>query len=112
MGGIIGLKKYRNLVNYVEACKLIIRHGFESLNLNRISAGSMRKDQDEIFCRMLGFQHEGVSKSAIFKRGAYHDVYLHAILWSDYVNTAYVSDDLAAVQAKRLAEGKLENRGL
>jgi len=112
MGAIIGLKKYRNLVHHVEACKLIIRHGFESLNLNRIFAGSIRKDQDQIFSRMLGFHHEGVSKSAVFKRGTYHDVYNHAILWSDYLNTSYVSDDLAIAHAKKLSAGTLGDEDL
>ena len=31
---IIGEKKYRNFNNFIEASKLIIKHGFESLNLN------------------------------------------------------------------------------
>ena len=81
---IIGEKKYRNFNNFIEASKLIIKHGFESLNLNRIYGGSIIKEIDTMFCKLLGFSHEGVSKEAVYKNGKYVDNYRHAILKKNY----------------------------
>ena len=81
---IIGEKNYRNLNNFVEASKLIIKHGFESLNLNRIYGGSTSKEIDSMFCKILGFSSEGISKKSVFKHNKYVDIYNHALLKETY----------------------------
>jgi len=77
---IIGEKEYHNLNYFIESCQLIIRHGFDTLGLNRIYSGSFSKDIDNLFCRLLDFKAEGVLKKAVFKHGDYHDIYLCALL--------------------------------
>lgn len=77
---IIGEKKYHNLDHFIESCKLMIRHGFDTLGLNRIYSGSFSKDIDNLFCRVLSFNSEGTLKKAVYKKGIYHDVYLCAII--------------------------------
>jgi len=81
---IIGEKKYRNLNFFIEAARLIINHGFETLNLNRIYSGTIVKEIDTMFCKVLGFTHEGIFKEAVFKNGKYVDVYSHALLKKNY----------------------------
>lgn len=85
---IIGEKKYRNLSNFIEASRLIIKHGFESLNLNRIYGGSTSKEIDIMFCKLLGFTHEGISRKAVFKDDKYVDIYRHALLKENYKKSA------------------------
>ena len=58
----------------------MIRHGFDTLGLNRIYSGSFSKDIDNLFCRVLSFNSEGTLKKAVYKKGIYHDVYLCAII--------------------------------
>ena len=81
---IIGEKEYRNLKNYIEAVKLIINHGFEALNLNRISSGSFAKEIHTMNCKLLGFSHEGIFQEAVYKNGKYVDVYRHGLLKKNY----------------------------
>ena len=81
---IIGEKKYKNFNYFIEAARLIINHGFETLNLNRISSATIVKEIDTMFCKVLGFTHEGIFKEAVFKNGKYVDVYSHALLKKNY----------------------------
>ena len=80
IGLIIGEAEARKLKYFIEAVKLISKHAFDTLNLNRIYSGTISKEIDELFCRVLGFKHEGVLRQAVFKNGAYHDIYQHALL--------------------------------
>lgn len=77
---IIGEKEYHSLQNFIESCQLIIKHGFDIIGLNRIYSGSFSKDIDNLFCRLLNFQPEGVLKKAVYKNGVFHDIYLCALL--------------------------------
>lgn len=77
---IIGEAKSRKLEYFIEAVKLTCKHAFDNLNMNRVYSGTISKEIDELFCRVLGFKHEGILKQAVFKNGAYHDVYQHALL--------------------------------
>lgn len=81
---IIGERKYQNLNTLVESHKLMLRHAFETLNLNRVYGGSVIKEIDLLFCRALGYSSEGISKNHVFKNGKYMDVYRFAILLSKY----------------------------
>ncbi len=81
---MIGECEARKLQYFVEAVKLMCHHAFNTLNMNRIYSGTISKEIDQLFCRILGFKHEGVFKQAIFKDGICHDVYQHALLREDY----------------------------
>ena len=80
----IGEKSGRKLKYFNESVRLILKHAFYTLNLNRVYSGSFIKEIDLLFCRTLGFTHEGISKQAVYKNGEYLDVYHHALLKKDF----------------------------
>ena len=84
IAGLIGEKKYQNFRNMIEACKLLIKHAFETLNMHRVYGGSIIKEVDEMFCRVLGFTHEGIRRECVYKNGMHHDAYCHSILRKEY----------------------------
>jgi len=83
VGLIIGEAEAKRLQYFIEAVKLTCQHAFDTLNINRIYSGTISKEVDELFCRALGFEHEGVFRQAVFKNGSYHDIYRHALLKKD-----------------------------
>ncbi len=67
-----------------EAVAAVIRHGFDSLGLNRIYAHHMsRNPASGRVLQKLGMQQEGLMRQRVCKWGQYEDVYLYAILQSD-----------------------------
>ena len=64
-----------------EAGKLLINHGFRSLNLHRIYCGT---SSDNIgmqkLAEKLKMEKEGLRKEAIFKKGQYFDIVEYGIL--------------------------------
>ena len=84
ISGLIGEKKYRNFHNWLEASKLMIIHGFNTLNMNRISGGAIKKQNEEMYVKVLGFTHEGIMRKSFFKNGRYHDTYVYGILKSEF----------------------------
>ena len=83
-GIIMGEEISRNIRYFIEAGKLMCKHAFETLNMQRIYSGTINKDIDDLFCRVLGFKHEGIKRKSIFKNGEFIDSYMHAILKSEY----------------------------
>ncbi len=84
ISGFIGEKKYQNLQNFLEANRLLIRHAFEQLNMNRIYGGTLINEIAELYVRALGFSREGTLKDDIYKNGKYNDAYLIAISQEQY----------------------------
>lgn len=84
ISGLISEKKYQNFKYFLEACRLLIKHAFDTLNMHRIYGGSIIKEVDEMFCRVLGFTHEGIRRKSVYKNGTYHDAYCHSILREEY----------------------------
>lgn len=83
ISGFIGEKKYQTLKPFLEANKLLIKHAFEQLNMNRIYGGALNKDVSDFFVRMLNFETEGVLIDDVYKNGKYHDVHLIGLLKAD-----------------------------
>jgi RimJ/RimL family protein N-acetyltransferase len=81
---IMGEDTSRSIKNFIEAGKLICKHAFENLNMQRVYSGSISKEIDDFLCRALGFTHEGIKRKAIYKNGKFLDVYEHSILKSEY----------------------------
>jgi RimJ/RimL family protein N-acetyltransferase len=84
-GIMIGDKSVWNKGYGTEAVELILRHGFETLNLNRIylrvySTNPRAKRAYE----KAGFVLEGTMRQAIYKHGKYVDVHFMSILRSDW----------------------------
>jgi len=82
---IIGEPEGRNIEIYIEACKLLFNHAFNSLNLNRLYGGSISKELVVLMCRILGCKQEGSARQDIFKSGTYHDAYLYSILREEFI---------------------------
>ena len=85
ISGVIGEKKYQTLLNFVEAFKNLIKHGFDTLDMNRIYSCSISKDVENLMCRYLKFEREGVLKEHVYKKGSFQDAYLHSILKKNYL---------------------------
>lgn len=68
-----------------EATQLILRYGFETLNLHRIYARTFEfNSASKALMEKLGFQREGKKRKAVFKNGEYRDVALYSILEDEF----------------------------
>jgi [ribosomal protein S5]-alanine N-acetyltransferase len=69
----------------LESAKLVVAHGFEAMNLHRISCATT---VDNVAMRRiaerLGMQQEGVRREAAFNEGRYVDVIEYGLLAADY----------------------------
>ena len=64
-----------------EAASLLVKHGFEELNLNRIECGTPSFNQGMIKLALsLGMTEEGRKRDAFFKNGSYHDIVSFSLL--------------------------------
>ena len=81
---VMGSKSARTLRYFIESINLICKHAFETLNMNRIYSGTIAKEVDQLFCRIFGFKHEGISRQAVYKNGKYCDIYHHSLLEQEY----------------------------
>jgi len=70
-----------------EAMKLLLDYGFQEMNLHRIYLRVFSFNSRAIkLYEKLGFKQEGISREAIFRYGAWHDIIHMAILQSEYLN--------------------------
>jgi ribosomal-protein-alanine N-acetyltransferase len=82
---LIGDRGYWGRGFATEAADLIVRHGFEALNLHRIHCGTFATNQG--MCRLaatLGFKEEGRRREAFFKDGEFLDILEFGLLKADY----------------------------
>lgn len=85
IGIMIGDKAFWNKGYGTEAMTLLLRHGFETLNLNRIFLQVYARNPRAIKSyEKAGFSHEGRQREAVFKRGRYDDVMMMSILRSEW----------------------------
>jgi len=81
LGIMIGDKSAWNKGLGTETMGLLLRHGFETLNLNRIM---LRVYADNLRAvrtyEKAGFKMEGTLRQAVFKRGNYGDVHIMSVL--------------------------------
>jgi RimJ/RimL family protein N-acetyltransferase len=84
-GIAIGDKNYWGKGYGTEAAALIIRYGFEQLNLHRISSGAWSFNARSIKMHLkLGFKEEGRRREAVFKNGAYCDEVIFGLLRDEW----------------------------
>ncbi len=82
---MIGDVDYHSRGFGTEAVKLIVRYGFEELNLNRISLGVFANNPKAIRCyQKAGFVQEGCFRQAVYRGGKYVDEYAYAILREEW----------------------------
>lgn len=73
-----------------EATELILRYGFDELNLHRIFLLAFAFNGRGIaMYRRVGFRVEGVHRDALFRDGRYHDTVVMAILEDEFRSRAY-----------------------
>lgn len=84
-GIFIGDKSFWNQGLGTEATRLMVKHGFEDLNLNSIYLNVYVTNPRAIKAyEAAGFVKEGVLREAAFKNGHYIDVILMSILHSEW----------------------------
>lgn len=85
-GIAIGEKDYWSKGCGTEAAGLIIRYGFEQLNLHRINSGAFAFNERSIrMHKRVGFTEEGRQRQAIYKNGAFHDHVLFGLLREEWL---------------------------
>jgi RimJ/RimL family protein N-acetyltransferase len=81
LGIMIGDKSLWNQGLGTETMGLLLRHGFETLNLNRISLKVFADNPRAIHAyEKAGFVHEGTMREAVFKRGKPGDIHIMSVL--------------------------------
>jgi RimJ/RimL family protein N-acetyltransferase len=85
LGIAIGEKEYWGKGHGTEAAQLIIRYGFEQLNLHRIASAVYSFNERSLkMHRKLGFIEEGIRRKAVFKNGQYWDMVEFGILVDEW----------------------------
>jgi RimJ/RimL family protein N-acetyltransferase len=85
-GIMIGVKTYWNQGYGTEAVRLLVRHGFDTLNLNRIFLHVFENNPRAIRAyEKAGFVREGRLRQAEFTDGKYIDILVMSILKDDYL---------------------------
>lgn len=89
VGIAIGDKSVWNQGYGTEAMRLLLKHGFETLNLNRIALDVYEHNLWAIRTyEKVGFVREGCKRQAQYQHGKYHDVFLMSILrseWNEFI---------------------------
>lgn len=81
LGIMIGDKSLWNQGLGTETMGLLLRHGFETLNLNRISLKVYADNpRAKHAYEKAGFVHEGTLREAVFKRGKFSDIHMMSVL--------------------------------
>jgi diamine N-acetyltransferase len=85
LGIMIGDKSYWNLGFGTEAVRLLVRHGFNTLNLNRIYLRVLENNSRAIRAyEKAGFTHEGCQRQAEYKDGKHLDLLVMSILKDEF----------------------------
>jgi RimJ/RimL family protein N-acetyltransferase len=75
-----------------EVMQLLLRHGFETMNLNRIYLRVHVPNQRGIRCyEKVGFVTEGRLRQAVYKNGEYQDVLIMSVLRSEWIPSKQVN---------------------
>ena len=86
LGIFIGEKSYWNQGYGSEVMRLLLRHGFQTMNLNRIFLRVFDNNPRAIRSyEKAGFIHEGRMRQAEFQQGSYFDVLYMSVLKSEWV---------------------------
>lgn len=87
VGIMIGEKSIWNRGYGTEVMTLLLRHGFRTLNLNRVYLRVYAENKRAIRTyEKVGFLHEGSLRQAVYKNGKYSDVLIMSVLreeWDD-----------------------------
>lgn len=82
---LIGNREFWGTGCGIEAGTLLVRHGFQELNLQRIGCGTPSYNEGMIKLALaLGMKEEGRRRQAFFKHGEYHDLVEFGVLASEF----------------------------
>ena len=82
---LIGERNFWGKGYALEAGRLILKHGFEQLNLNSVFCGTHADHTAMLkLAENLGFKKEGRQRQAIYKNGVFADVILYGLLRKDF----------------------------
>lgn len=85
LGIMIGDKSIWNKGYGTETMELLLRHGFETLNLNRVMLMVYAYNPRAIRTyEKAGFKHEGTLRQAVYKHGEYGDVHIMSVLRQEW----------------------------
>ena len=85
LGISIGAKEYWNQGYGTEVMRLLLQHGFNTLNLNRIALEVFENNPRAIRAyEKAGFVHEGRKRQGMYKDGRYIDILLMSVLRSEW----------------------------
>lgn len=85
IGIFIGHKDFWNKGYGCEAMQLMVGHGFNDMNLNRIYLRVFETNPNGVHCyEKAGFKHEGRMREARFHEGHYIDLLMMSILKRDW----------------------------
>jgi len=85
VGIMLGDKSIWNQGYGTEVMRLLLKHGFETLNLNRIQLHVYEANRWAIRTyEKIGFIHEGRKRQALYKNGKYQDLLIMSILRSEW----------------------------
>jgi RimJ/RimL family protein N-acetyltransferase len=84
-GIVIGDKNYWNKGCGTDATRTLLRFAFEQLGLNRVELEVYDFNPRAIRAyEKAGFRRDGVRRQALYRDGAFHDIYLMGILREDW----------------------------
>lgn len=85
LGISIGEKEYWNQGYGTKAMRLLLKHAFETLNLNRVSLRVFANNTRAIRCyEKVGFVEEGRLRQAYYRDGEYIDILWMSVLRSEW----------------------------
>ena len=85
IGIMIGEKAHWDQGYGTETLKLMLDHGFKTLNLHRIWLQVFEKNERAIHAyQKTGFTHEGKYRQAHFQHGRYYDIHLMNVLKDEW----------------------------
>jgi RimJ/RimL family protein N-acetyltransferase len=71
-----------------ETVQLLLKHGFETLNLNRVFLRVFDDNRRAIRAyQKAGFKQEGTLRQAVYKNGCYHDLHVMSVLRGEWDQT-------------------------
>jgi RimJ/RimL family protein N-acetyltransferase len=86
-GILIGNKAYWNKGFGTETTKLMLKHCFETLNLNRVYLRVYENNPGAVRAyEKAGFVHEGRQREAVYREGKYLDVLMMSVLKKEWKN--------------------------
>jgi RimJ/RimL family protein N-acetyltransferase len=92
VGIFIGEKDYWDKGVGTRVLRLLVRHAFNTLNLNRVFLQVYATNLRAIHCyEQVGFVHEGRLRQNMYKNGKYIDVLIMGIIRSEW-ETAHIND--------------------